>query len=171
MIKFILFVVAILITAGGLMFYLNQQSKVPPVKVAITKPTPVESGPTDTPVLSVNSTPAPTIVPPTSTPGSTTITPVSANAAVIKTNKGDITITLYPLDAPRTVTNFATLAKYGYYNNLLFHRVVADFVIQGGDPKGDGTGGTSIYGPIFENELKPDTQSYKNGYKESEYAI
>ena len=96
---------------------------------------------------------------------------VSANAGVIKTAKGDIEIVFYPKDAPKTVTNFATLAKRGYYNNLTFHRVEPGFVIQGGDPNGNGTGGTSIYGEKFEDELNPNTDSYKEGYKEGVVAM
>ncbi|MEX2007221.1 MAG: peptidylprolyl isomerase [Candidatus Levyibacteriota bacterium] len=96
---------------------------------------------------------------------------VSATSAVIKTAKGDIEIELYPQDAPKTVTNFATLAKTGYYNNLTFHRVEPGFVIQGGDPNGNGTGGTSIYGARFEDELNPNTASYKAGYQEGVVAM
>lgn len=61
--------------------------------------------------------------------------------AVIKTSKGDITVELYPKEAPLSVTNFVQLAKGGFYNNLTFHRVVPNFVVQGGDPQGTGSGG------------------------------
>lgn len=61
--------------------------------------------------------------------------------AVIETGKGEIVFKFYPKDAPKTVANFITLAKKGFYNGLTFHRVEPGFVIQGGDPKGDGTGG------------------------------
>jgi peptidyl-prolyl cis-trans isomerase B (cyclophilin B) len=62
--------------------------------------------------------------------------------AVIALDKGgEITIEFFPDDAPKTVENFVTLAKKGFYDNLTFHRVVPGFVVQGGDPKGDGTGG------------------------------
>jgi len=61
--------------------------------------------------------------------------------ATIKTNKGDINITLFPNETPFTVLNFVNLAQKGYYNNLKFHRVIADFMIQGGCPLGTGTGG------------------------------
>lgn len=88
----------------------------------------------------------------------------NATTAVIATAKGNIVIKLYPQDAPKTVTNFATLAKLGYYNGLTFHRV-EDWVIQGGDPSGNGTGGVSIYGPTFEDELNASSSSYMNGYK------
>jgi len=64
----------------------------------------------------------------------------NTQTAIIKTEKGDITLTLYPSDAPKTVANFIEKAKSGFYNNLTFHRV-EDWVIQGGDPLGTGTGG------------------------------
>lgn len=90
---------------------------------------------------------------------------VSSTAATIRTAKGDISVVLYPQDAPKTVENFATLARYGYYNNLTFHRVEPGFVIQGGDPNGNGTGGVSVFGPTFEDELKASTSSYQAGYQ------
>lgn len=111
--------------------------------------------------------------PPTSTPGPT-VAPnqiISANSAIIHTSKGDIALELYPQDAPKTVQNFATHASRGYYNGLLFHRVVPGFVIQGGDPNGNGTGGYSIFGNTFEDELNPETESYKEGYKEGVLAM
>lgn len=81
-----------------------------------------------------------------------------------------IELVLYATEAAKTVTNFATLAKRGYYNNLTFHRV-EDWVIQGGDPSGNGSGGTSIYGPTFEDELNADSPSYKTGYVEGVLAM
>jgi len=74
------------------------------------------------------------------------------HTVVLKTTKGDITIELDADAAPKTVTNFITLAKRGYYDGLKFHRVIPDFMIQGGDPLGTGTGGESIYGESFEDE-------------------
>ncbi|MFV0559052.1 MAG: peptidylprolyl isomerase [Enterococcus sp.] len=76
--------------------------------------------------------------------------------ALIKTNRGDITIQLFPEQAPRTVTNFVELAKKGYYDGVIFHRVIPDFMIQGGDPTGTGMGGESIYGDKFEDEFSPE---------------
>ena len=82
----------------------------------------------------------------------------------ITTTEGDITVKLFPKYAPLAVENFLTHAKEGYYNGLLFHRVINNFMIQTGDPKGDGTGGESIWkgkdkskdsGTGFENEYSP----------------
>ncbi len=73
---------------------------------------------------------------------------------ILKTSMGDIYIRLFPEAAPKAVENFTTHAKNGYYNGLTFHRVIKDFMIQGGDPKGDGTGGESIWGKDgFEDEF------------------
>lgn len=69
----------------------------------------------------------------------------------IQTNRGDIVAELFSDDAINTVKNFVTLAQSGYYNGLTFHRVVPDFVIQGGDPKGDGTGGPGYAIPCETN--------------------
>jgi cyclophilin family peptidyl-prolyl cis-trans isomerase len=71
---------------------------------------------------------------------------------ILHTSKGDITLELDADKAPKTVTNFVSLAKSGYYDGLTFHRVINNFMIQGGDPTGDGTGGESIYGKTFEDE-------------------
>ncbi len=73
--------------------------------------------------------------------------------ATLHTNYGDITFRFFPEYAPLAVENFLTHASNGYYDGLTFHRVINDFVIQGGDPLGDGTGGESIYGGDFENEI------------------
>jgi len=73
--------------------------------------------------------------------------------AVMHTNKGDISLRLFPEAAPKAVENFVTHAKEGYYDNLTFHRVISDFMIQGGDPQGTGAGGESIWGEDFEDEF------------------
>lgn len=75
------------------------------------------------------------------------------NQALIRTDKGDITIELYPEDAPKTVENFTSLAKRDYYNGIIFHRVMKDFMIQTGDPTGTGTGGESANGSDFADEF------------------
>jgi peptidyl-prolyl cis-trans isomerase B (cyclophilin B) len=64
--------------------------------------------------------------------------------AIIKTNKGDMKVEFYEKDAPGTVENFTKLATSGFYDNLTWHRVIPNFVIQGGCPKGDGSGGPGI---------------------------
>ncbi|XP_002734545.2 peptidyl-prolyl cis-trans isomerase-like 1 [Saccoglossus kowalevskii] len=76
--------------------------------------------------------------------------------AVLETSMGVISIELYWHHAPRTCTNFAELCKRGYYNNCKFHRVIKDFMIQGGDPTGTGRGGASIYGRHFADEISPE---------------
>lgn len=73
--------------------------------------------------------------------------------AEIKTTLGKITVQLFPKEAPKTVKNFVELAKRGYYDGVGFHRVIPDFMIQGGDPTGTGAGGESIYGEPFEDEF------------------
>lgn len=74
---------------------------------------------------------------------------------VMHTNMGNITIKLFPSFAPKAVENFTKHAKDGYYNGLIFHRVIKDFMIQGGDPTGTGMGGESIWGESFEDEFTP----------------
>ena len=71
----------------------------------------------------------------------------------IETTMGNVKIKLFPEYAPKAVENFVTHSEEGYYDGLIFHRVIKDFMIQGGDPNGDGTGGESIYGAPFEDEF------------------
>lgn len=78
---------------------------------------------------------------------------VKGQQAIIKTNRGDIKLQLFPEQAPKTVANFIQLAKKGYYDGVIFHRVIPNFMIQGGDPTGTGMGGESIYGDKFEDEF------------------
>ncbi|CAK9212284.1 unnamed protein product [Sphagnum troendelagicum] len=73
---------------------------------------------------------------------------------ILNTTMGVISIELFVKEAPKTVENFVTHSKNGYYNGVLFHRVIKGFMIQGGDPKGDGTGGESIWGGSFEDEFQ-----------------
>lgn len=81
--------------------------------------------------------------------------------AVMHTNMGDIKIKLFPEKAPKTVENFVTHSKNGYYNGLKFHRVINDFMIQGGDPRGNGTGGESIWGGNFSDEFDPELHNLR----------
>lgn len=73
--------------------------------------------------------------------------------ATLKTNMGDITLQLFPEEAPKTVENFVGLAEKGYYDGVIFHRVIPNFMIQGGDPTGSGMGGDSLFGGSFEDEF------------------
>jgi len=74
---------------------------------------------------------------------------------VLETNQGNIEIKLKTDIAPKTCENFIKLVEKGYYNGLIFHRVIKGFMIQGGDPTGTGAGGTSIWGKPFEDEVTP----------------
>jgi len=81
----------------------------------------------------------------------------------LKTNRGSIKIKLMPSIAPKTCENFVGLAEKGYYNGVIFHRVIPDFMIQGGDPTGTGRGGQSIWGRSFEDECAPVVSFTKKG--------
>jgi cyclophilin family peptidyl-prolyl cis-trans isomerase len=91
--------------------------------------------------------------------------------AVIETDKGAIEIELLPSDAPKAVENFRLLAEHGYYDGLTFHRIVKGFMIQGGDPAGNGTGGESAWGGKFPDEIKAGSELYKRGYKRGVVAM
>ena len=80
--------------------------------------------------------------------------------AIIKTNKGDMKVEFFEADAPKTVENFTKLAKDGYYDKLTWHRVIPNFVIQGGCPKGDGSGGP---GYTIDCELDGENQYHDRG--------
>jgi cyclophilin family peptidyl-prolyl cis-trans isomerase len=86
------------------------------------------------------------------------------NHAVIDTSRGPIEIEFVSA-APKAVENFRLLAEHGYYDGLTFHRIVKGFMIQGGDPTGDGTGGESAWGGSFEDEIAADSQLYRDGYR------
>lgn len=80
--------------------------------------------------------------------------------AVMKTNMGDMEFVLFPEVAPKAVENFVTHSENGYYDGLIFHRVIQDFMIQGGDPTGTGMGGESVFGNNFEDEFSLDARNY-----------
>lgn len=75
------------------------------------------------------------------------------NTVTLHTNSGDIKIKLFPKIAPKACENFVELAKKGYYDGITFHRVIKDFMIQGGDPTGSGCGGQSVWGKPFDDEF------------------
>ncbi|KZU52805.1 Peptidyl-prolyl cis-trans isomerase [Lactiplantibacillus plantarum] len=81
---------------------------------------------------------------------------VDGPKATIKTNFGDIKVQLFPKQAPKSVENFVGLAQKGYYDGIIFHRVIPDFMIQGGDPTGTGMGGESLWGKPFEDEFSQE---------------
>ena len=85
--------------------------------------------------------------------------------ATIETDKGPIEIELLQSDAPKGVENFRLLAEHGYYDGLTFHRIVKGFMIQGGDPAGDGTGGQSAWGEAFPDEINAQSPLYRDGYR------
>ena len=88
------------------------------------------------------------------------VDPNKTYKAIIETAKGIIELELYPQHAPKTVNNFVFLAREGYYDGVTFHRVISDFMIQGGDPTGTGRGGP---GYQFEDELKGNPLKHKEG--------
>ena len=91
--------------------------------------------------------------------------------AIIETDKGPIEIEFLASDQPKAVENFRLLAEHGYYDGLTFHRIVKGFMIQGGDPTGDGTGGESAWGGTFPDEIKQDSPLYTGGYKRGYVAM
>ena len=90
---------------------------------------------------------------------------------VLTTDKGVVEIEFLPNDAPRAVENFRLLAEHGYYDGLTFHRIVKGFMIQGGDPSGDGTGGLSAWGDPFPDEINPESAVYQQGYRRGVMAM
>jgi cyclophilin family peptidyl-prolyl cis-trans isomerase len=91
--------------------------------------------------------------------------------ATIDTDKGSLEIEFLPGDAPKAVENFRLLAEHGYYDGLTFHRIVRGFMIQGGDPNGDGTGGESAWGGTFEDEINRQSAVYSTGYRRGTVAM
>ncbi|MGH9899776.1 MAG: peptidylprolyl isomerase [Pyrinomonadaceae bacterium] len=84
--------------------------------------------------------------------------------AIIETNMGTVKFELFEKEAPKTAENFRLLAEKGYYDGVIFHRVIKGFMIQGGDPTGTGRGGESAFGGRFADEIDPKSELYKNGY-------
>jgi peptidyl-prolyl cis-trans isomerase B (cyclophilin B) len=95
-----------------------------------------------------------------SSPPEMTIDPENKYQAIIETNKGNITLDLFPNFAPKTVNNFVFLAHQGFYDDVTFHRVISNFMIQGGDPTGTGRGGP---GYRFEDEVRDNPLKHETG--------
>jgi cyclophilin family peptidyl-prolyl cis-trans isomerase len=89
--------------------------------------------------------------------------PAGPSFAVIETDKGTIEFELLANDAPKAVENFKLLSERGYYNGVTFHRIVKNFMIQGGDPLGTGAGGKSAWGGFFDDEIQKDSPLYQKG--------
>ncbi len=91
--------------------------------------------------------------------------------AVIETNKGTIKIELLEEDAPKTTENFRLLAEKGYYDGVIFHRVIKNFMVQGGDPLGEGYGGESAWGGKFDDEINKSSSLYQSSYNKGTVAM
>src|ERR687887_1916347 len=91
--------------------------------------------------------------------------------ANIKTNVGTIRFELLEAEAPKTAENFRLLAEAGKYDGVIFHRVIKNFMIQGGDPTGTGRGGESAWGGRFNDEIDPKSPVYQRGYKAGTMAM
>lgn len=161
-------VVIILAVSGGYFLFSGDKKNVEEIPIVqnvvnnITTTTPVfEDG-----TLPESATSSININEPASAKGSSVAK--KSNMITLETNYGKIVFETYNSDAPKTVENFVTLANKGFYNGLTFHRVIKGFMIQGGDPNGNGTGGP---GYQFDDELNPNTASYKAGYKKGVVAM
>jgi cyclophilin family peptidyl-prolyl cis-trans isomerase len=110
-----------------------------------------------------------------SAPGNSKVPPGAKSSgglhAAIETEKGSIGIEFLASEQPKAVENFRLLAEHGYYDGLTFHRIVKGFMIQGGDPLGDGTGGESAWGAPFADEIDADSPLYRGGYKRGMVAM
>lgn len=91
--------------------------------------------------------------------------------AVLETNRGTIKFELLEEDAPKTTENFRLLADRGYYNGVIFHRVIENFMIQGGDPLGEGYGGESAWGGKFDDEIDRESDLYNGPYEKGTVAM
>ena len=91
--------------------------------------------------------------------------------AVLETNKGTIKFELLETDAPRATENFRLLAEKGYYDGVIFHRVIKNFMVQGGDPLGEGYGGESAWGGKFDDEIDKSSPLYQGGYDKGTVAM
>ena len=96
---------------------------------------------------------------------------MSNRIAVLKTNKGTIKFELLEQDAPKTTENFRLLAERNYYDGVIFHRVIKNFMIQGGDPLGEGYGGESAWGGRFDDEIDRSSQLYSGVYEKGTVAM
>lgn len=147
---FIITAVILFVIVGGIGFYFssNKKDENPVVPVAKTEVTaPIQATTTEPKVITNKKI---------------------KNMITLETSMGKIVFETYNNDAPKTAENFIKLANKGFYNGLIFHRVIKNFMIQGGDPTGTGSGDP---GYKFADELNPNTESYKAGYKRGVVAM
>lgn len=152
--------VIVLVVTVGLLGLMLSACTTQPIPQATSAPAEATSTGDTTPVAADSGTPVATEPEPGATPTgqqwteppAMTIDPETVYFATLKTAKGDIKLELFGKDAPKTVNNFVFLAREGFYDNTTFHRVIGDFMAQGGDPTGTGTGGP---GYQFEDEIDP----------------
>lgn len=157
----------VIIGVFGIGIYISQKKSVSSTTSVGVDSTGGSISVTETPIDNSSSIPSPAKE--SNLPTNTTQTPnKTMNKVTLDTNFGKIVLEMYPSDAPKTVENFLTLANKGFYNGVIFHRVIPGFMIQGGDPLGTGTGGP---GYKFADELNPNTPSYKAGYKKGILAM
>jgi len=135
-----------------------------PQKIDVANLNVLQNVPTDDTKTASSTQEIPTIINPSTSSGQAK----TKNMITIETNYGTIVFETYNQDAPKTVENFITLANKGFYNGLTFHRVIPGFMIQGGDPNGNGTGGP---GYQFEDEINLNSDLYKTGYKKGVVAM
>lgn len=155
--KIMMIITLILLGLFGVYVINNNVAKPKPATENVLNIPSVSQSPTPTQALNIAQ-------PKASTPSSQT----EVTSATIKTSKGDIEISFYPKDAPNTVENFVKLAQKGFYDGVIFHRIIKGFMIQGGDPTGTGMGGP---GYKFADELNPSSPSYQAGYKKGVVAM
>ncbi|WPH02437.1 peptidyl-prolyl cis-trans isomerase-like 1 [Acrodontium crateriforme] len=122
-----------------------------------------DSSASSTPTSSSNQNPTPTSSSVPATTGAGAGDDNIPDGVILHTTLGDMTIALFKTETPKTARNFATLASTGKYNNVIFHRIIPGFMIQGGDPTGTGRGGTSIYGAKFDDEFHPSLRHTGKG--------
>lgn len=151
-------IILVLILLLGVGWYLLSHKSEEAVPAADMMKVSVQETPTSTPVEVT-----PTLVKKDETNNKKTM-----NTITLETNHGKIVFQTYNDDAPKTVENFVTLAKKGFYDNLIFHRVIKGFMIQGGDPTGTGMGGP---GYKFADEINPSSPLYQTGYKKGVVAM
>ncbi len=146
---------AVLLVIGGILYAMSGGN---------TRSTVADAGKTESTGQYPGAAVPPQNPPPTTPSASKTM----GHLITLNTNMGTIQFRMYDTDAPKAAGNFVTLAQKGFYDNLIFHRVIKGFMIQGGDPKGDGTGGP---GYTFADELNSAAASYQEGYKKGVVAM